>query len=112
MWLAVSNVRRHDAHRVGRISSTLRPTARTVHASRRLPTSDQVNTEESTVTILRCRAPRTPILLLVGVAAAAVPVGQVATASTGPAPTGGHSEVIAQSLVEFGDGEFSWQFAT
>ena len=26
--------------------------------------------------------------------------------------TGGHSEVIAQSLVGFGDGEFSWELAT
>ena len=63
--------------------------------------------------ILRWRAPRTTILMLaVGAATAAIPMGQIATASAGPAPTGGHSEVIAQSLVVFGDGEFSWQFAT
>ena len=58
------------------------------------------------------RALRTPILLAVVGLAAAVPVRHVASASVGPVPPGGHSEVIAQSLVGFGDGEFSWQLAT
>ncbi len=62
--------------------------------------------------IMRCRALRAPMLLAaVSSAATAVPVGHVAIASTGPVPTGGHSEVIAQSLVAFGDGEFSWELA-
>ena len=59
--------------------------------------------------IMRWRALRAPILLAaISSAATAVPAGHVAIASTGPVPTGGHSEVIAQSLVAFGDGEFSW----
>ena len=59
------------------------------------------------------RALRTPILLMaVGLVASGVPVRHVAMASAGPVPPGGHSEVIAQSLVGFGDGEFSWQLAT
>ena len=65
------------------------------------------------MTFMRWRALRTPILLAaVGLAAAGVPVRHVAMASAGPVPPGGHSEVIAQSLVGFGDGEFSWELAT
>ena len=64
------------------------------------------------MTILRRHASSTQILLAaVAVAVASVPVGQVASASAGPVPAGGHSEVIAQSLVDFGEGEFSWEFA-
>ena len=61
---------------------------------------------------MRWRALRRPILLAaVGLAAAGVPV-HVAMASGGPVPPGGHSEVVAQSLVVFGDGEFSWKLTT
>ena len=64
------------------------------------------------MTILRRHTSSTQILLAaVAVAVASVPVGQVASASAGPVPAGGHSEVIAQSLVDFGEGEFSWEFA-
>ena len=65
------------------------------------------------MTSMRWRAVRAPILLAaVTLAAAGVPVRHVAMASAGPVPLGGHSEVVAQSLVVFGDGEFSWELAT
>ena len=64
------------------------------------------------MTFLRWRALRTPVLLAgVGLVSAGGPLRPVAMASAGPAPLG-HSEVIAQSLVGFGDGEFSWELAT
>ena len=65
------------------------------------------------MTFMRWRALRTPILLAaVGLAAALVPVRQVVVASAGPVPPGGHAAVIAQSLVGFGDGEYSWELTT